>query len=185
MHLTQQSILVPQLSSVPAHEARARLMLRWLVQRNIVEAQASTCAHGGSRMGYAPAAGARVMAGAVADRLPFGQACNGLELVTKRCIFTPQQGFLGEAGCPQCRREIGEPLFDSLEEWMPGLTDTFSCPDCGHEDDINGFLFLQPCGFSNLGFIFNNWDPACFSPLFLEEFAERLGHPVTLVQVRL
>ena len=36
-------------------------------------------------------------------------------------------------------------LFDSLDEWMPGDTDNFSCPQCGHEDDVNGFLFLQPC----------------------------------------
>lgn len=67
---------------------------------------------------------------------------------------------------------------------MPGETDNFTCPECGHEDDINGFLFLQPCAFSNLGFIFNDWAAARLRPAFIEEFAERLGHPVSLVQVR-
>lgn len=186
----QQAILVPQISTVPAHEAKARLMLRWLAQRNIVEAQASTCGRSGNRMGYALAAGARAVMTAPADGdwtgvLPFGQACNGLEIVTRRCIFTPDKGFLEEAGCPECRREIGKALFDSLEEWTPKLTDNFACPRCGHEDDINGFLFLQPCGFSNLGFIFNDWDASHFSADFLAEFAERLGHPVRLVQVLL
>ena len=49
---------------------------------------------------------------------------------------------------------------------MPGHTDNFTCPRCGHEDDINGFYSLQPCGFSNLGFIFNNWADAGFKPVF-------------------
>jgi exodeoxyribonuclease VII large subunit len=50
-----------------------------------------------------------------------------------------------------------EAVARAVEDWMPGHTDNFTCPLCGHEDDINGFLFLQECGFSNLGFIFNNW----------------------------
>ncbi|NQD96922.1 sugar ABC transporter ATPase, partial [Pseudomonas sp. CrR25] len=57
-------------------------------------------------------------------------------------------------------------------------------PECGHEDDINGFLYLQPCGFSNLGFIFNNWGAAGFRQDFLEEFAARLGYPISLVGVQ-
>ena len=140
-------------------------------------------------MGYALAEGARQVLelpfGVTAEQaLPFGRPINGLTVMTKRCIFTPDRGFLGEAGCPECRREVGEALFDSLEDWMPGHTDNFTCPECGHEDDINGFLFLQPCGFSNLGFIFNNWDGAYFKVDFLAQFAERLGQSVRLVQVR-
>lgn len=177
----QQSIIVPQISSFPGHEARARAILRWLVQQDIVAARATTCGRIG-KMAYAIAPGAwRVVE--QPQRLPFGRPVNGLEIVTKRCIYTPTAGFLEEAGCPECRREIGEVLFDSLEQWMPGQTDNFACPECGHEDDINGFLFLQPCGFSNLGFIFNNWGEARFRQGFLDEFAERLGYPVSLVQV--
>lgn len=67
---------------------------------------------------------------------------------------------------------------------MPGDTDNFSCPQCGHEDDINGFLFLQPCAFSNLGFVFNGWGRAGFRQAFLDEFAERLGYPLAQVQVK-
>ena len=179
-----QAIVVPQISSFPGHEARAALILRWLTQRNIVAAQVSTCGRTGNRMAFAVAPGARRVV-EQPELLPFGQPVNGLEVVSKRCIFTPTAGFLGEAGCPECRQEIGEALFDSLEEWMPGHTDNFSCPECGHEDDINGFLFLQPCGFSNLGFIFNNWGEAGFKQSFLDEFAERLGYPVSQVSVSL
>lgn len=68
---------------------------------------------------------------------------------------------------------------------MPGRTDNFTCPLCGHEDDINGFLFLQPCAFSNLGFIFNNWAEAGFKQSFLDEFADWLDQPVAWVRVEL
>ncbi len=178
----QQRILVPQISTFPNHEARARLMLRWLVQRNIVEPELSTCGRTGNRMAYAIAAGARRIV-LHPERLPFGQPVNGLEVVTKRCIYTPTKNFHEEAGCPQCRKEVGEALFDSLDEWMPKVSDNFTCPLCGFEDDINGFLFLQPCGFSNLGFIFNNWGEAAFKPSFIEEFGERLRFGVREVVV--
>ncbi|AYC31967.1 sugar ABC transporter ATPase [Pseudomonas cavernae] len=186
----QQSIIVPQISTFPGHEAKARAILRWLVQQAIVQPQLSHCGRGGDGLGYGIAVGAskvmHVPAGAaVADYLPFGQACNGLEVVTKRCIFTPMQGFDGLARCPECRTEIGEVLLDHLENWMPADTDNFICPECGHEDDINGFPFSQPCGFSNLGFIFNNWPAASFKQSFLDEFAQRLGRPIVLVQVTL
>lgn len=179
-----QLILVPQISRYPAHEARARAMVRWLVQQEIVEELPSTCGRGPGAMGYAIASGARRVV-EKPEQLPFGRPVNGMEIVYQRCIFTPQQGFLEEAGCPECRQEVGEVLFASLDEWMPGTTDNFICPECGHEDDINGFLFLQPCGFSNLGFIFNDWAEARFTPTFLAAFAERLGFPLSMVEVRL
>ncbi|MGV8843473.1 MAG: sugar ABC transporter ATPase [Pseudomonas sp.] len=180
----QQAIIVPKISSFPAHEARSRAMLRWLVQQNIVEAQVSTCGRSSNKMANGIAAGARRIV-EHPELLPFNQPINGLELVYERCIFTPLEDFQEEAGCPECRQEIGAALFDSLEEWMPGHSDNFSCPECGHEDDLNGFLFLEPCGFSNLGFIFNNWAEAVFKQSFLDEFAERLGYPIALVRVDL
>lgn len=176
-----QSIIVPRMSSIPVHEARARAILRWLVREKIVEEGLSTCGGTGNRMAHALAEGARK----VVERpelLPFGKRVNGLEIITKRCIYTPSVDFLEEAGCPECRREIGEALFESLEEWMPAQTDNFTCPECGHEDDINGFLFLQPCAFSNLGFIFNGWADAGFKPAFLDAFADWLDQPVAVVR---
>lgn len=178
--MTTQSILVPQISTFPGHEAKARAILRWLAKREIVEALPTTSGLGAKGMAYAIGPGARHVV-EQPQHLPFDLSVNGLEIITRRCIYTPTEGFLEEAGCPECRKEVGEALFDSLDEWMPGHTDNFICPECGHEDDINGFLFLQPCGFSNLGFIFNNWGAARFTRGFLEEFTERLGYPASLV----
>lgn len=175
-----QAIVVPRISSFPAHEGRARMILRWLAERRIVEALPTTCGRGTHGMAYAIAPGARSVV-LHSERLPFGEAVNGLEVVTKRCIYTPTRDFAEEAGCPECRREIGEALFESLDEWMPGQTDNFTCPECGFEDDINGFLFIPACAFSNLGFIFNGWGEAGFRQEFLEEFGERLGFQVALI----
>ncbi|BAP41245.1 sugar ABC transporter ATPase [Pseudomonas sp. 21LCFQ02] len=182
--MNSQSIIVPQISSFPLHELKARQALRWLVKLNVVEPELSTCGRTGNRMAYAIAAGARNVVDNP-DALPFGEPVNGLEIVTKRCIYTPLDGFAEEAGCAECRQEVGEALFESLEDWMPGHTDNFTCPLCGHEDDINGFLFLDPCGFSNLGFIFNNWLAAGFKQSFLDDFAARLDRKVAWVKVRL
>src|SRR5690606_10598196 len=102
---------------------------------------------------------------------------------TKRCIYTPMRDFEGDARCPECRAQVGEVLLEHLEIWMPGETENFICPECGHEDDINGFPFSQPCAFSDLGFIFNNWPGQYMRSEFIEEFAERLGYPVALVHV--
>jgi len=77
------------------------------------------------------------------------------------------------------------PLFGTLDEWIAGYSDNFTCPECGFEDDINGFLFPQACGFSNLGFIFNDWADAGLAPAFLEGIAERLGFAVRVVRVDL
>jgi hypothetical protein len=182
--MNTQSIIVPKLSTVPANEARARAIVRWLVREKIVEEQLTTCGRTGNRMGHALAEGARKVA-LHPEKLPFGEQASGLEIMLKRCIYTPTDGFLEEAGCPECRREVGEPLFESLEEWMPAVSDNFTCPLCGFEDDINGFLYLQPCAFSNLGFIFNNWGEAGFTQAFLDSFADWLDQPVAVVQVKL
>lgn len=178
-----QAIIVPRISTVPVHEARARMILRWLAERRIVEALPSTCGRLGSGMAHAIGPGARAVV-LRPEALPYGRPINGLEVVTKRCIYTPTRDFAEEAGCPECRREIGEALFESLEEWMPRQTETFACPECGFEDDINGFLFIPACAFSNLGFIFNGWAEAGFTQAFLDEFAERLGFAVALIEVQ-
>jgi Zn ribbon nucleic-acid-binding protein len=180
--VVRQSIIVPRISSFPEHEAKARQVLRWLVSQDIVAALPTRCGRTTGGMAHALAAGARKVV-VYPQRLPFHQPVNGLEVVRQRCIFTPEKDFLAEAGCPECRQEVGEALFASLEQWMPGETDNFICPECAYEDDINGFLFPQPCGFSNLGFIFNNWAEAQLSAAFVDAFAAHLGYPLSVVQV--
>ncbi|GGJ92241.1 sugar ABC transporter ATPase [Pseudomonas matsuisoli] len=179
--MNARSILVPRLSRVPASEAVAQRVLAWLVRNDVVNGVPSTCGAIGTRMAYAIGPGARTFAQAP-ERLPFDEAVNGLEIVTRRCIYTPTTNFREEAGCPECRQEVGEPFFENLDEWMAGDTDHFECPECGFEDEVNNFLFLQPCGFSDLGFIFNGWGHAGFTPDFIEQMASRIGFPLVVVR---
>ena len=89
---------------------------------------------------------------------------------------------LSQHACFSCRK-----VFKKPNEYLRGTSRqlvVYSCPQCGHEDDVNGFLFLQPCAFSNLGFVFNGWGQAGFRQAFLDEFAERLGYPLAQVQVK-
>lgn len=180
--MSKQLILVPRISTLPHHEAHARAVLRWLTKHEVVEAQMSTCGGLGNGMAYGLAAGARKVV-LNPDALPFAQACHGLQFVTKRCIYTPTEDFLEEAGCPECRQEVGERLFDSLERWMPGETDNFRCPLCGYEDDINGFLFLQPCAFSNLALVFCGWAEVELQPSFVDALTDLLGQPLAQIRV--
>jgi Zn ribbon nucleic-acid-binding protein len=175
-----QTILVPRLSRVPAHEQTAQRALTWLVRNEIVTDVPTTCGSSGSGMAYSIGRGAR---GVVTnpERLPYAEPVNGLEIITRRCIYVPTKDFREEAGCPECRKEVGEPFFENLDEWMAGDTDHFECPECGFEDEVNNFLFLQPCGFSNLGFIFNGWGGTSFTEDFLDDFAGRIRLPVAVV----
>jgi hypothetical protein len=113
------------------------------------------------------------------EALPFGEPINGLEIIVKRCIYTPARLSRG-AGCAECRREVGERC---SKAWKTGCRPhrQLHLPGCGHEDDINGFLYLQECAFSNLGFIFNNWLEAGFKQSFIDEFADWLDQPVSWV----
>lgn len=46
-----QAIIVPRVSTFPGHEAKARMILRWLAERRIVEALPTTCGRGVGGMG--------------------------------------------------------------------------------------------------------------------------------------
>jgi hypothetical protein len=115
------------------------------------------------------------------EALPFGEPINGLEIMSS-AASTPGRGFLEEAGCAECRREVGERC---SKAWKSGRRPhrQLHLPVVRHEDDINGFLYLQECAFSNLGFIFNNWLEAGFKQSFIDEFADWLDQPVSWVKV--
>ena len=55
--MNSQSILVPKISTLPVHEPRSRAIVRWLVRKNIIKEELTTCGRTGNRMGYARARG--------------------------------------------------------------------------------------------------------------------------------
>ncbi len=74
--MNTQSIIVPQISTFPGHEARARLILRWLVKLNVVEPELTTCGRTYNKMAYAVAPGARRVV-KNPDALPFDRSSTG------------------------------------------------------------------------------------------------------------
>ena len=87
--INMQSIIVPQISTYPAPEARARKVLAWLTAQQIIAEQLSTCGSLSNRMAYAITEGIRqvmdIPQGVVADEcLPFRRSVHGLEVVTQR-----------------------------------------------------------------------------------------------------
>ena len=89
-----QLILVPQLSSVPGHQALAGRILRWLAQRQVVEALPSTCGLRGNRMAYAIGPGARQVV-EHPDRLSFGQPVSGHQAIPAVVAGAAQHHHLG------------------------------------------------------------------------------------------
>ena len=69
--MNSQSILVPKISTLPVHEPRARAIVRWLVRKNIIEEELTTCGRTGNGMAYAIAPGAREVV-LHPEALPFG-----------------------------------------------------------------------------------------------------------------
>ena len=150
--MNSQSIIVPKISTLPVHEPRARAIVRWLV-RKISSRRVSTC-------------GAPATAWPTRSLMAPARWCCTPRRCHRRAGQWPgnrhQALHLHRPRLPRrsrvrrCRREIGEALFESLEEWMPGPPITSPARNAGMKTTSTA-LFLQECAFSNLGFIFNKW----------------------------
>ena len=184
MTIHRQFMLVPLISSHPNPEACAQKILRWLVGLNVVAVRPVASGLRPGHCVYPMKEGALRILDVLDDfPLPIDTPTTGLEFITERGLYTPEPPFARRARCPECRHELGTPLFESLERWIANETDNFECPRCGFEDDVNGFTFAQPCAFSNLGLVFHNWPSQYFLKGFLREFPARFGFPMRIVEI--
>jgi len=110
----------------------------------------------------------------------------GLEIVTGRNVFSSLTGDWWVT-CPHCAwstdpedTRIGDSvgawqdLQDTISGWHAGGSDQVRCPNCRRDVGLNDWGWSPPWGFGYLGFTFWNWPT--FSPEFLAEVSERLGH---------
>jgi hypothetical protein len=132
----------------------ARAILRWLVRKNIVKEELTTCGRTGNRMAYPIAEGA--CGGAAPGGIAFRRAGQRSGDHVKRCIYTRPTAFSKKPVAPDAAARSASRC---SKAWKTGCRAhrQLHLPVVRHEDDINGFLYLQECAFSNLGFIFNNW----------------------------
>jgi hypothetical protein len=108
---------------------------------------------------------------------------NGLAIQVGRTVFST---IGGELTCRACEAQV-EPedtWFEAVDAWYAGDDGVmFACPECGQPERLTEWSGNFPWGFGNLGFTFWNW-PA-LSARFVQEFTEKLGHRIVVVQGKL
>ena len=169
--------ILPRLSTYPDKEDKAREILNWLINLDIVKSTPSDCVLG-STQGYALSEGARAIS-TEPDLLPFTLLTNGLDIVTERQIFHTGQNGLEELLCPKCGQNIAAEDWDFFEEWATNKSNNLTCPRCNNPTDIHQFKFTPEWGFSDLGFTFWNW--SSLSDSFIADFISRLQCEINLV----
>ncbi|MET0464710.1 MAG: hypothetical protein ABW007_16215 [Chitinophagaceae bacterium] len=168
--------IVPKVSRYPNPKQKAREILEWLIQSNIISAKTSGCTLGGE--GYAVRPGA---AAVVVDPfyLPVDLSINGIAIVTERQVFHAGSLGMGSVTCPVCNEDIAKGDLNFVDKWTEGESDNVVCSNCDHTADINQFHFAIPWGFSDLGFVCWNWPE--LTPAFVEEFSKRLACEVNII----
>jgi len=169
--------IVPKISDYPNHKAKAKEILDWLVSLDIVKPEPSNCVLG-SDYGYAISNGGRKVINPI-YYFPIDSMINGLEIVTVRQVFINVTERIEELICPNCKMDISNDDWDYFNEWFEGLTNNLKCPLCKVGTEIHEYKFKPEWGFSNLGFIFWNWQE--LSDEFIKEFKQKLGCEISVV----
>lgn len=166
--------IVPKQSRYPGNKTKAIEILNWLVSIDVIKENLSDC--GGSEEGYAISEGAKHITTSP-EYLPFDFKPNGLQIVVNRTIF--HADGLDECKCSFCNKDITSEIWSSFDNWFELKLDDVTCPNCKIKADINSYLFSPVWGFSDLGFIFWNWQE--FKNEFIEEFKLRLGVDISII----
>jgi len=168
--------LVPKISTFLNNKTKVKEIIGWLVSIDIISSDVSNCTLGATK-GYAIAEGAKKIV-EEPQNLPYNLIVNGLEIVTERQVFTSGENFPEEIICPSCNCNIANHDWD-IGPWWKNETDNMICPLCQKESEIHFFAFDWQWGFSDLGFIFWNWNE--FTKEFIQEFEKKLHCEVNIV----
>lgn len=173
--------IVPQVSSYHNRVAKAKEMLNWLVEDDIVKPTLTSCVLGFDG-GYAISGGAKNVIGS-ANRHTFSLDVNGLEIITERHIFDTGGNGIEEIYCPACQQNLAEEDLGFLEKWYEGNLNDVACPVCDTTNSIHQFRFTPQWGFSDLGFKFWNWPD--LTEDFVSRFQQKLGVNVSVIYQRI
>lgn len=162
-------------------ERSAADVVRWLVERGIIEPGRTDCVLGDT--GYPPGPNylLAVETSPLYDDHTLNLRTNGLEVVIGRTVFHAGQFGLTLV-CRACGSGVdgGEAWSAAVGEWFKEQGDgNFACPTCGHAEPVTEWAYDPPWGFGNLGFQFWNWLP--LKPAFFAEVSQRLGRRTVLV----
>lgn len=171
----------------PNAESKAKEILKWFQDRDIVENELSDCTLGKEK-GYRFKPNVRSLfkgdeLWAYSDTL----WTHGLEVVfDKRKIFHPVEGAYLELTCPDCKFKIDENIgYEWVSDWYESTgTDYPICPSCKEKRHLTEYEIEPEWAFSNIGISLWNthWD---LKPEFLSEMEKLLGMKVMVVPVRI
>ncbi|WP_177765619.1 hypothetical protein [Flavobacterium sp. I3-2] len=171
--------IVPKISNYPENHKKAKEILDWLQNQDVVQPTLSDCILS-SEEGYAISEGATTVTNFPRD-LPFNLIVNGLEITLRNEIFHAGEYGLEECICPKCKVNIALKDWSFLDNWSKEK-DSIKCPVCNISSNIHYFTFVPTWGFSNLGFTFWYWSN--FTEQFIDEFRKKLGCEISIVYSR-
>lgn len=173
--------LVPRISEFKNQEEKAKEIIDWLIEIDVIKSKESKCVLGLEDYGYAISNGAKKIV-TEPDYLPYDLSANGLEVEFGRQIYTSMENGIDELVCPNCKENIASEDWNFFNEWASKESDNLTCPKCKNSNEIHSYTFDPVWGFSDIGFVFWNWVE--FKEAFLEEFENKIGCEIDMVYAR-
>lgn len=169
--------IVPVLPFFPAKEKKIAEILQWLVEIKAVKPELSECTWDMTSLGYAIDKGAKKLSNKP-RALPFGRERCGLEIIRQPTLFDGGDKGMMFVECPVCKKSPN--IFRLTDNYLKQHRSTLQCLECECEIEINEFIYDPPCVFSDLGFVFWEWENLKES--FIREFEKRLGCKVKVIE---
>lgn len=157
-------------------KAKSEEIIKWLVSKDIIKPNLSDCILS-QNLGYAISDGAKGIT-EYPDDLPFNLVTNGLEITTEEQDYISGEDIDTEVVCKKCNVESEIPDWEYIDE-----TEKFACPSCNEQYPINELMGETVAYKSNLGFTF--WNTSDFTKEFLNEFEQKLGAEIVLINQRI
>lgn len=157
-------------------KAKSEEIIQWLVSKDIIKPKLSDCILS-KNLGYAISDGAKSIT-EYPENLPYDLVTNGLEITTEEQDFNSGEDIDIEVVCKKCNQESEIPDWEFIEE-----SDKFACPNCNEQYPINELMGETVIYKSNLEFTF--WNTSDFTEVFLNEFQQKLGTEIVLINQRI
>lgn len=156
--------------------AKSEEIIQWLLSKDIIMPNLTDCILS-DNFGYAISNGAKSIT-KYPEYLPFDLIINGLEVSTEEQEYTSGEDIETEVVCKKCNQESEISDWEYIEE-----SDNFTCPNCNEQYPINELMGETIIYKSNLGFTF--WNTSDFTKEFLNEFQEKIGAEIVLINQRI
>lgn len=176
--------LIPAKESWEDAEAKAKEIVDWLIQLEVIRPERTPCGPEGE-LAYPPHQHCHKVLQHFGDDDFLNLTENGLEVTTDRNLFMTWDGY-EKIICPECNNdvvEVEDEIQMAIGEWLEGGEPIVECPKCHGTSPVGHYRFYEDDflagAISNLGFTFWNWSE--FSAEFLSDFEVHLGSSLKVI----